>query len=100
MISARKMATPSAEVVDSSTGEDWPALSRITSAPATAADCGSTTLILRSAAEAAATRNRTGRRTRDICKAILLFTRKGLLLAVRAGLLASRVGSFLRARRP
>src|SRR5258708_25778842 len=60
-------------------------------APATAADWGSTTLTLRSAADAAARATRSNNEAQSARITILLFTRKGLRWTVYAGLLALRV---------
>jgi hypothetical protein len=59
-----------------------------TCAPATAADWGSTTLIVKSAADAAASRNKTETKILKNRMHSSFVTRKGLVWTVHAGLLA------------
>src|SRR5450631_1259744 len=76
----RKTATPSAEVVFTPSTAVLPGSSNSTCAPATTADCGSTTLILSSAAEAAD--RKTNRERKPLTKRIhFSFAReRGLVL--------------------
>src|SRR5512146_2189851 len=61
-----------------------------TRALGTTAESGSMTFTFRSAAKELATNRKSERTTRSVRTAILLCTRKGLSLAIRAGLLAQR----------
>src|SRR2546430_16912884 len=84
-------ATPSAEVVTTSVGVDSAGSLSVTCAPARAADCGSTTLILSSAAEAAASKRMKHEKTRENRMHSSFSRERGLVWTVRAGLLAWRV---------
>src|SRR6266550_2460256 len=85
------MAKPSAEVVATCAGVESPGSVSVTCAPATAADRGSTTLILSSAAEAAASKIAKQERTRENRMHSSFSRERGLVWTVRAGLLAWRV---------
>src|SRR6478672_6582489 len=85
------MATPSAEVVVTSAGVDSAGSVNVTCAPATAADCGSTTLILSSAADATASKKMKQEKTRENRIHSSFSRERGLVWTVRAGLLAWRV---------
>src|ERR1700739_480333 len=72
-------------------GVSDPSENRETCAPGRAADWGSMTLTLRSAADAAEKETRSKNQAQSARITILLFTRKGLRWTVYAGLLALRV---------
>src|ERR1700680_5049608 len=93
------MTKPSDEVVATATGVVLSLRVKTTCAPATTADWGSTTLILISAAEAAANRQITLVRTRENRMHSSFISRKGLVWTVRASLLALRVRTALAVRK-
>src|SRR5271166_210662 len=95
----RKIASPSADVSSTARWEAALPSSNNTCAPATAADWGSTTLILISAAEAAASRQITLVRIRENRMHSSFVSRKGLVSTVRASLLALRVRTAFAVRR-
>src|ERR1700690_2844342 len=85
---ARRFASPSGEVVWMADGVEESERNNSTCAPATAAAWGSITLILRSAADAAASKTTTEIEIPKNRMHSSFVTRKGLVWTVHAGLLA------------
>src|SRR6266480_2942434 len=84
-------ATPSTEVVATSVAVGSAGSVNVTCALATASDCGSTTLILSSAAEATASKRMKHEKPRENRMHSSFSRERGLVWTVRAGLLAWRV---------
>src|SRR5271170_8421144 len=95
----RNTTKPSPDVVPTAAGVALPCGISTTCAPATTADWGSTTLILISAADAAASRQITLVRIRKNRMHSSFVSRKGLVSTVRASLLALRVRTAFTVRR-